>query len=570
VAGRDGNLWFTEQASNQVAFFKPNGGNPITALSLTQLPVDTQPAGITVGPDNNIWLTESNTSPGDHAIVRITTDSNHTITAFSQGLPFGSEPLGITMGPDASGKQVLWFTDVKSGELGKLDLNNNDSITEIPLPNSLMGFQAFNAEIAAGPGGTIWFTEATAGLTATAIGVYSPATGAFAQVVLPSTNGVQVPFQLTQGPDGNVWFTAAVQGAGGFGSGVIGVINPNPTNPTLIRELPAGSSSQPTGITTGPDGDIWYTDSKGGAIGTVRVNKTDPTQDTLGTPVAIPTATVPHPSPVAIAPGPDGNLWIADAADAIGVVTLDTQLVVTTPANVTVGSPFDLTVTEQYVGTGATVTAASGSVSISIASGPTGSTLGGSGHVALVNGVARFSAAAGTGLTLTPVGTYSLKVSMSGGRTATTNPFAVATSNPTPTPTPAPTIISEQVILTRKTNKRGKPVGKAVLSGFLLRFSTAMNAGTAGNPNDYFVGKAVIKKVKKKQGTLYQPVSFHAVYSAASDAVQLLLNGKQTFPKGGQVTVMASPPGGVESAAGVFLAAPTLFVILPNARGIMP
>ena len=47
---------------------------------------------------------------------------------------------------------------------------------------------------------------------------------------------------------------------------------------------------------------------------------------------------------------------------------------------------------------------------------------------------------------------------------------------PTPTPTPAPTIIAERAIFHRRVNKRGKPIGKAVLTGFALEFSGPMGS----------------------------------------------------------------------------------------------
>ena len=40
---------------------------------------------------------------------------------------------------------------------------------------------------------------------------------------------------------------------------------------------------------------------------------------------------------------------------------------------------------------------------------------------------------------------------------------------------------------------------------------------------------------------------------AATDSVSLLLSGKQAFAQGGQITVIAAPPGGVSGASGVLL-----------------
>ena len=51
----------------------------------------------------------------------------------------------------------------------------------------------------------------------------------------------------------------------------------------------------------------------------------------------------------------------------------------------------------------------------------------------------------------------------------------------------APTIRLEQIVKAQKTGKKGKPVGKPVLIGFALDYSTAMNPSTAGLAADYQV-----------------------------------------------------------------------------------
>ena len=70
---------------------------------------------------------------------------------------------------------------------------------------------------------------------------------------------------------------------------------------------------------------------------------------------------------------------------------------------------------------------------------------------------------------------------------------------------------------------------------------------------------------------MHQPVVFQATYNASRNSVTLTIVGKQIFAKGGQITVIATPPSGVSSATGYFLAAnDTVFTILPKARGIWP
>jgi hypothetical protein len=154
---------------------------------------------------------------------------------------------------------------------------------------------------------------------------------------------------------------------------------------------------------------------------------------------------------------------------------------------------------------------------------------------------------------------------------ATPTPTPTPTSTPTPTPTPAPTIIGEQVVMRRKTNKKGKPVGKPVFVGFALDYSTAMNPATAGLTANYQVDSAVTQRVKKKRTTVLHPVNVTAAYNPSTEAVTLTIQGKPKFAQGGEITIIASPPTGVRSAAGVPLDAnDTVFTILAKAKGITP
>ena len=66
----------------------------------------------------------------------------------------------------------------------------------------------------------------------------------------------------------------------------------------------------------------------GGQIGMINVNLTDPTKDTVGPAIAIPTQGQPGgvlatPDPSGITAGPDGNLWFTDFNGAVGVVNLN-------------------------------------------------------------------------------------------------------------------------------------------------------------------------------------------------------------------------------------------------------
>ena len=145
-----------------------------------------------------------------------------------------------------------------------------------------------------------------------------------------------------------------------------------------------------------------------------------------------------------------------------------------------------------------------------------------------------------------------------------------------PHPAP-PVIIGQSVLFTRKTNRRGKPVGRPILAGFEIDFSTSMNPVTTGNSNNFRLGKYVTRRVGRRTVKVLQPVRFTERFDPSNNSVKLLLTGKKaTFPRGGHVTLIAAPPGGISSAAGVLLDGDNngtpgdngTFTIIVNARGI--
>ncbi len=109
------------------------------------------------------------------------------------------------------------------------------------------------------------------------------------------------PAHITTGPDGNLWFTE--------GAGRIGRITPR----GAVTEFAAGISpdSEPHGITLGPDGNLWFTEYTGDRIGRITPS---------GKVTEFPTG-IPGPSDLNdIAAGADGNLWFT-ARTGLGRIT---------------------------------------------------------------------------------------------------------------------------------------------------------------------------------------------------------------------------------------------------------
>ncbi len=235
-----------------------------------------------------------------------------------------------------------------------------------------------------------------------------------------------------------------------------------------------------------------------------------------------------------------------------------TQLVVTTPPPdpLVAGQAFTVVVSSEdpYGNVEPTY---NGNVTISVPSDPGFTTT-----VQAKNGVAAF-----VGLILPATAdTETVRAVATGLSAAVTSPLNVTSI------VPAPTILGEYVVTMRKENKKGKPVGKSVFVGFALQYSAAMDPASAGVAANYSVVLTTKKRVKKKLETTFRPVAFSSAYDSSTNTVTLtIIKGAQQFAQGGQISVTASPPNGVASAAGVPLnASDTIFTVTAKAKRITP
>ena len=565
VTSASGKLWFTEEG-NAIGMVDP--ANPSVMQSYSNgLIAGSTPRAITTGPDGNVWFTEI--TAGAVGVLNVSNPSSAIVNLGSaQGLPANTLLGGITTGPDGKGGKAIWFTDSAHNQLGMVTLTPNpasDTITMITVPNTLVGIAGFESQITAGPDGKLYFTEASA------IGIYDPTAKVWSEVALAS--GEQ-PFGITVGPDNNIYFTEAKLASGGSGvqNPEIGELNLAASPPTR-SDFPitpsGGATPEPYLITAGPDGRIWFTDPVNSAVDAI-----DPATHAFTAPLSIPknNSSNSQPSPSGITAGPDGNVWFIDVSGAVGRVTLDTKLAITTqpPASVTTGSSFGLTAQVEYSDTNVVDMAYTGNVTIALTS-PGSNVLGGTTTMPVTAGVASF-----TTLTLANPGTNFTLTATAGSLTsapsAGINVTAITVPAPTPTPTPTPTstktvVIGEQPIFQRKLNKKGKPIGKAVLSVFALDFSVPLNAASASNTANYQVDTVTTMRVKRKIETILHPIkNFTVSYVAASDAIQIKLGATETFPTGGQITVL----GGLTTASGSTLSGPAVFTVSKGGKSIGP
>ncbi len=367
TVGPDGALWFTETAGNNIGRLDPTSGQITEQALPTQ---NANPTGICLGPDNALWFTESGASQigrittgmvvteysglssqsGPNQIVTgpdgqlwftesgVPSDSNFlTGTAIGRittgGIvteyptPNGQEPAGIAAGADGA----MWFTG-DGNNIGRI--TTNGIITEYPITTASSQPEG----VVAGPDGAMWFAEESGNN----IGRFSlPLT--IAQASSPVAR-LQMPYANTLMAAGGVLPYAWSVASGALPSGIalntsngqitgtpttagsysftISLTDSSPTPQTTTQPItivvspanvvqfatyPLTATQQPSYLTQGPNGALWfeYQDSSTqtgmlGQITTAGAITTYPVTGSNGTGLAN------------LVLGPDGNLWFTD------------------------------------------------------------------------------------------------------------------------------------------------------------------------------------------------------------------------------------------------------------------
>ena len=205
-----------------------------------------------------------------------------------------------------------------------------EEFSEFPTPTG----ESAPTDLTLGAEGNIWFTEFGSGVHLSSapvpgksrIGEINPRNPTERHDYETKQNSQSGPFEITTGAEGNLWFTA-------FNEGTIGELNPS--KPTEIHEFAisleippsiTGEKLHPFGIALGPEGKIWFTineTTKGAtSAGLSFIGFIDPT--THSTKVfETPT---PTSFPGGITPGPEGNIWFTEGhANRIGVFNPGTK-----------------------------------------------------------------------------------------------------------------------------------------------------------------------------------------------------------------------------------------------------
>jgi virginiamycin B lyase len=161
-------------------------------------------------------------------------------------VPAGSRPHDVAPAADGG----VWYTAQGSGELGWLDPATG-AVVEIPL-----GSGSAPHGVIVGPDGAAWITDS--GLNAMVR--VDAITHAVTTYRLPSNRGNANLNTASFDNRGRIWFTGQ--------AGIYGVLDPASGD---MRVWDAPNGRGPYGITTTPDGDVYYASLAGSYVGKINV-----------------------------------------------------------------------------------------------------------------------------------------------------------------------------------------------------------------------------------------------------------------------------------------------------------
>lgn len=278
AAGPDGNRWFTLNEIDAIGRITPAG--VITEFT-EGISEDAGVWDIAAGPDGNLWFTGRGKDPTNVARIGRITPAG-VVTEFTAGLSPSSRPIGITAGPDGA----MWFTELLGNRVGRI--TTAGVITEITMPTDVSD----PTEIVTGPDGNLWVTQ----FSVDSIARITPA-GVVTEFPLPhppvgedEEEEHSGPQGITAGPDGNLWFTES-------DTRRIGRMTPD----GVVTEFPLTTlNAIPTAITTGPDGNLWFTEYLAKSVGRIT---------TGGVITEFSDGLTAGNFPYSIVSGADGNVW---------------------------------------------------------------------------------------------------------------------------------------------------------------------------------------------------------------------------------------------------------------------
>src|SRR6266567_4931017 len=255
--GSDGNVWATLGGSiDRIELDGTVTNFPVNTIGLSH---------VTTGPDGNVWFTAQNKAgfmrpDGTGELFKLT----------QQGTP-----TGITTGPDGN----MWF--------GLGGPPGTNQLVQMSLSGAVLNVFPVNPgpnEGTTGADGNLWWC-AGSGVDRVTV------TGQVTRFPLGKYCA-----DITSAPDGNLW----VAEFRSTGSGTIGKLTPD--GALTEFPLPAQPVANLSGITVGPDGNVWFSGGTGSVVGRITTDGT------------IKEFLVPTPDAylTGITPGANNTVWVAE------------------------------------------------------------------------------------------------------------------------------------------------------------------------------------------------------------------------------------------------------------------
>jgi virginiamycin B lyase len=285
VSDPDGYLWTTASNDDLVIKMRPNG----EIVGRFPTSPAKEPLGIVLGPENSVWFA----ARGTDSIGQMDRATGKMIANWQ--LPeTGNNLTLLTVGWD---HDEIWITQDSQNKIRVFDTKTH-TFEEPPIEVT-SGSRPY--DIIAGPKGNMWFTEY--GYGHAAIGEITPDRQVKEHPVFKDDNDVYdknaAPFNLTIGPDGFIWFTA-------YGPNSIGRMDPNNYSTTKVGIPTPDSYSH--GITIAADGNLYFAETYGDKIGCIRPGG-----------VVTEYAPTAGSNPLFVTSGPDRNIWFSESnANQIG------------------------------------------------------------------------------------------------------------------------------------------------------------------------------------------------------------------------------------------------------------
>lgn len=229
AVGPDGSLWYTGQLANKLGRLDPQTG------AIKEFPLKTAgsgPHGLAPDKEGNIWFTAN-----FKAYIGKLDPKTGTVTEYPMPDPAAADPHTPVF--DRNG--TLWFTVQGGNFVGKVDpATGKVTLLKVATPNS------HPYGMIVDPQGFPVFCE----FFSNKIGRINPKTLEITEYVLPE--GAR-PRRIAMTPKGAIYYTD-------YARGYLGLLD---TKTGKVEEWPSpgGRKSQPYGITSTPDGIVWYSES---------------------------------------------------------------------------------------------------------------------------------------------------------------------------------------------------------------------------------------------------------------------------------------------------------------------